>query len=137
MTKGNIIPPSQRFKAETPDIRYQMGEKTTPSKVEKPEKVSSEEFIKQFRKPSLIPAELAKRMLTDQAPEYLKEVGILFSVTQEVFRRTMTVRDIAKAYIITLSSINARAIQVSTFEANTGLKVPLYATGVIKRQATG
>ncbi|NBW13197.1 MAG: hypothetical protein EBR82_34825, partial [Caulobacteraceae bacterium] len=32
--KGNVIPLSKRFRPETPDMRYQMGEKTTPSKAD-------------------------------------------------------------------------------------------------------
>lgn len=120
--KGNIIPPSQRFQPTKPDIRYQEATRA-----------SDESFIEEFRKTKLISAKLAKRMLTDQAPEYLKEVGeFIFRQRKKFLEGRMTVRDIAKAYIITLSSINARAIQVSTLEANTGFKVPAYATSIIK-----
>jgi hypothetical protein len=79
----------------------------------------------EFRRTKLLTADSAMAILGDSVPEYLNDVIDFMASQREKARSgSFTMRDIVKAYFTTLGSIGADAINVSSFEAKTGLKVP-------------
>jgi len=79
----------------------------------------------EFRRTKLLTADSAMAILGDAVPEYLNDVIDFMASQREKARSgSFTMRDIVKAYFTTLGSIGADAINVSSFEAKTGLKVP-------------
>jgi hypothetical protein len=111
---GAVIPLSRRFDEGSQDIRFALAKQESA--------IAS--LRNQFRKTGLITVKQAKDMLGTM-PGYLKAV-VEFMATQreKAINGAFTRGDIAKAYLITLGSIGASAINVSTFERKTGMVIP-------------
>lgn len=125
--QGKLISKSERFQAETPDIRYQKGQK--PKQPTAITGMTPQEAVEYFKKAKLVRPELAQEILTKDVPEHLQPVAdFIFRQRQKFLDGKMTVRDVAKAYIITVSSIQAGAIGVDAIKASTGQTFPEYAT---------
>ena len=124
---GNVIPLSERFDPSTPNIQYQKGKK--PKAVTAITGMTPQEAVEYFKKAKLVRPELAREILSKDVPEHLKPVTeFIFRQRQKFLDGKMTVRDVAKAYIITVSSIQAGAIGVDAIKASTGQTFPEYAT---------
>lgn len=107
----------------------QAQEKKKPKLVTAITGMTPQQAIEYFKKAKLIRPELAREILSKDVPEHLKPVAeFIFRQRQKFLDGKMTVRDVAKAYIITVSSIQAGAIGVDTIKASTGQTFPEYAT---------
>lgn len=78
----------------------------------------------EFKRTSLISTGTAKRIMGDK-PDYLDAVvDFMAKQRAKTVAGKLTKRDVAKAYILTLSSIGAGGISPEAFTAKTGMKVP-------------
>ena len=78
----------------------------------------------EFKRTSLISTGTAKRIMGDK-PDYLDAVvDFMAKQRAKTVAGKLTKRDVAKAYLLTLSSIGAGGISPETFTAKTGMKVP-------------
>lgn len=86
---------------------------------------ASQDLINRFKRTELMTADDARRILGDQLPPYLENVVAFMSRQRaKLAAGEMTPRDIAKAYVVTLGSIGAQAIQVDVLEEKTGFVPP-------------
>jgi hypothetical protein len=120
-TKGTL----KQAAAETPGVQYQKGKK--PKVVTAITGMTPQEAVEYFKKAKLVRPELAaSRYLSKDVPEHLKPVTNvhLFGKRQKSLDGKMTVGDVAKAYIITVSSIQAGAIGVDAIKASSWADLP-------------
>lgn len=86
---------------------------------------SASDVVDEVRRTGLTPPSRVVEMIGDR-PDYLPGVAqVILDQRRKVVDGTMTPRDVAKAYYMTVASQGADAIKVSTVEANVpGFKVP-------------
>jgi hypothetical protein len=81
------------------------------------------EVLADLEAAKFVPDKVALAMLGD-FPEYLRGVvEFMVEQRQKLVTGTLTVRDLAKAYYITIASMGADAINVDTVERKTGMKI--------------
>ena len=91
---------------------------------------SAARIRERWRRTDLVTVNDAAMMLGDAPPAYLEAVvAFMAAQRQKVLEGRLTVRDVAKAYLLTLGSIGADAINVSTLRKTTGFAPdPIFVT---------
>ena len=114
---GNVIPLSQRFDATRDEITYSV---LSPAKMLEAEVkgMSSDEVRDYLKNVKLTPTKEMVAMLGSY-PEYLDPViDYILEKREDLLNGETSPRDVAKAYWITIASIGADAIDVSTIKAH-------------------
>ena len=89
------------------------------------QEVGKNTFLQKWKATRLMPVRMAVTLLGENLPDHIQAVAEFMMQQRDRFMNgKFGVRDIAKAYIITVSSIQARSQHIAGFEAKTGLKVP-------------
>ena len=110
----------------TPEVNERFG---TAQSLFSPGETKTQTLINKFNRTRLVTATEARGLLGDEFPEYLNEVIAFMSrQRKKLDEGKMTVRDVAKAYVMTLGSIQAQWQQEVLIEGKTGFTAPVSYT---------
>lgn len=112
---GNVIPLSERFNKASDDIRYMPFDKLRQLPNDKQSPAAA--VLEELRSTNFIPNKVAVDLL-ERFPEYLVPVSeFILEQRKKLVSGTLSMRDLMKAYLITVSSQGAGAVGVKKLQA--------------------